>query len=235
MTLQNRVIVALVQVLDGDGKKGEAMSTALAIASVTAVLKHMLGNTLVQQPTVTSMGDLIVTALPPDRVLGGTEERTQLNLYLYRLTPNSSWRRGEVFASRKTSQENPPLALDLHYLLTAYGERDFQAEILLGHAVQFLYETPVLTQETICSILASLSQGNGSGPGLATLAASTLADQLEQITIRPEFLSLEELSKLWSSLQGRSRLSMTYEVSVVLIEDRHRATTTENIPQVMVL
>jgi hypothetical protein len=211
------------------------MSTALAIASVTAVLKHMLGNTLLQQPTVTGMGDLTVTALPPDRVLTSTEERTQLNLYLYRLTPNSSWRRGAVFASHKASQENPPLALDLHYLLTAYGERDFQAEVLLGHAVQFLYETPVLTRETIRSILASLSQGNGSGPALTALAASTLADQLEQITIRPEFLSLEDLSKLWSSLQARSRLSMTYEVSVVLIEDRHRTTTTEDIPQVMIL
>lgn len=210
------------------------MSTALAIASVTAVLKHMLGNTLVQQPTVTGMGDLSVTALPPDRVLTGTDERTQLNLYLYRLTPNSSWRRGEVFASHKTSQEKPPLALDLHYLLTAYGERDFQAEVLLGHAFQFLYETPVLTQETIRSVLASLSQGNGSGPGLTALAASTLADQLEQITIRPEFLSLEDLSKLWSSLQTRSRLSMTYEVSVVLIEDRH-PTATEDIPQAIIL
>lgn len=210
------------------------MSSALAIASVTAVLKHMLGNALVQQAAVTGMGDVIVSALPPDRVLSGSEERTQLNLYLYRLAANSGWRRGDLFAAPEAPRENLPLALDLHYLLTAYGERDLQAEMLLGSAIQFLYETPILEREAIRSVLASLSAGNGSGHGQTVLATSPLGDQLEEITIRPEFLGLEELSKLWSSLQTRSRLSMTYEVSVVLIEDRRRAVTGDVSP-VMVL
>src|SRR5207248_492009 len=116
--------------------------------------------------------------------------------------------------------ENPPLALDLHYLLTAYAERDFQAEILLGHAVQLLHETPILAQETIRTALASVSSSKAAGAALAMLSASTLADQVEQIKISPEFLGMEEMSKLWSGLQTRSRLSVTYQVSMVLIEDR---------------
>jgi hypothetical protein len=196
------------------------MSSALAIASVTAILKNLLGNALVQQSATTSIGDVIITALPPDRISTGTDERTQLNLHLYRLSPNTSWRRTGGSAVQKEQHDTLPLALDLHYLLTAYGERDFQAEILLGHAIQCLYETPVLTQEAIRSSLASASSGNGSNTALTGLPASALTEQLEQVKISPEFLSMEEMSKLWSSLQTRARLSVTYQVSVILIENR---------------
>lgn len=196
------------------------MSSALAIASMTAVLKNLLGNTLIQQSAATSMGDVIITALPPDRIPTGAEERTQLNLHLYRLSPNSGWRRTGDSAAQKEQHDTLPLALDLHYLLTAYGERDFQAEVLLGHAIQCLYETPILTGETIRSALASMSTSNGSSTALTALPASAMIEQLEQIKISPEFLSMEEMSKLWSSLQTRARLSVTYQVSVILIENR---------------
>lgn len=219
------------------------MSSALAIASVTAILKHLLGNVLVQQPALTGMGDVTVSALPPDRVLAnGTEERNQLNLYLYRLTPNSAWRHGGTLSSVRTSgqaqaaqQENLPLALDLHYLLTAYGERDLQAEILLGYAMQFFYETPLLTRETIRATLTSLGAGNGHNAGVTALASSTLGEQVEQISMRPEFLNTEEMSRLWSGFQTRARLSATYEVSVVLIEGRRFIeSTAQEIPQVVI-
>jgi hypothetical protein len=206
-------------------RKGEAMSSALAIASITAVLKNLLGNALIQQSAATSIGDVTITALPPDRIPTGAEERTQLNLHLYRLTPNSGWRRTGDSAAQKEQHDTLPLALDLHYLLTAYGERDFQAEVLLGHAIQCLYETPILTGETIRSALASMSTSNGSSAALTALPASALSEQLEQIKISPEFLSMEEMSKLWSSLQTRARLSVTYQVSVILIENRSASET----------
>ncbi len=196
------------------------MSSALAIASVTAVLKNLLGNALMQQSAAANIGDMTITALPPDRIPTGAEERTQLNLHLYRLTPNSGWRRAGAFSSQKVQQNKLPLALDLHYLLTAYGERDFQAELVLGYAMQCLYETPILTRETIRSALGSTSPSNGGSAPLTALSASALADQVEQINISPEFLGLEEMSKLWSSLQTRARLSVTYQVSAILIEDR---------------
>src|SRR5947207_515280 len=106
------------------------MSSALAIAGVTTVLKHLLGNALISQAAAASLGDVTITALPPDRVSTGPEERTQLNLYLHRLTPDSSWRHGSMFTSQKEGHDNLPLALELHYLLTAYGEREMQAEVL---------------------------------------------------------------------------------------------------------
>src|SRR6185503_12114303 len=103
-----------------------------------------------------------------------------------------------------------PLSLELHYLLTAYGSQDYQTEILLGHALQLLHESPVLERERIRTSLASLSHTRDRRvipPAQAALAASNLADQVERITITPEFLSIDEMSKLWSALQAKYRPS----------------------------
>ena len=48
-------------------------------------------------------------------------------------------------ASGRLRLTNAPLALDLHYLLSAYSGGDLHAEILLGYAMQLLHEMPVLT------------------------------------------------------------------------------------------
>src|SRR5438067_457520 len=104
------------------------MSSALAIAAVTAVLKNLLDNRLIEQGVAATLGDVTVSAQPPDRISVGADEKSQLNLFLYRLTPNTGWRKTD---SRNGNGHGPSLALDLHYLLTAYGEQDLQAEILL--------------------------------------------------------------------------------------------------------
>lgn len=196
------------------------MSSALAIASVTAVLKNLLNNELISRLADMAMGDVSVTSLPPDRVPTGLEEHAQLNLFLYRVTPNTCWRRTSASNAEETQRANPPLALDLHYLLTAYGERDAEAEIILGHALQLLHATPILTQEIMRSALDAISASSDKGnlPGLAALSISSLADQVEPIKLSPEFLGMEEMARLWSALQTRLRLSLTYQASLVLID-----------------
>jgi hypothetical protein len=109
----------------------------------------------------------------------------------------------------------------LHYLLTAYGAQDYQTEILLGHALQVLHESPVLERERIRSSLSALSHTRDRRvipAPQAALAKSDLADQVDNITITPEFLSTEEISKLWSALQAKYRPSATYKVSAVFID-----------------
>jgi hypothetical protein len=205
------------------------MSSALAIAAVSAVLKNLLDNALISQAISASIGDVTITALPPDRIAAGSDERAQLNLYLYRLSPNSARRRVHTSVTPGEQHTGVALALDLHYLLTAYGERDFQAEMLLGYAAQCLQATPVLSREIISAALASFEAGNASSGTQAALASSNLAQQVEDIKITPEFLSLEDTSKLWSSLQARARLSITYLVSVVLIEEHLMALSTPTL------
>jgi hypothetical protein len=194
------------------------MSSALAIAGVSAVLTDLLNNGVIDH----NLGAVKVSAKPPDRVIppGGTDV-SQLNLFLYHVAPNPGWR-NTALPSRDghgARVSNPPLALDLFYLLTAYGEKDFQAEVLLGYAMQMFHETPVLTRDAIRTALAGPSPVDGTIlPSL--LDAADLAEQVEQIKIIPQSMSTEEMSKLWTALQTSYRPTAAYQISVVLIESK---------------
>jgi len=201
------------------------MSTALAIASVTHVLKDLLNNGLIDHDVTGSIGGNVnVTALPPDRIDVSSNQESQLNLFMYRVTPNLGWR-NEGMPSRDQRGErlsNPPLALDLHYLLTSYGADELHSEILLGYGVQLLHETPVLTRDAIRRALAPplLMPAGGLPPELRALSTSELAEQIELIKIIPESLNTEEISKLWAAFQAKYRPTSAYQATVVLIESQ---------------
>jgi hypothetical protein len=214
------------------------MSNTLAIAAVTAMLKDILENRLAHHVAAVSIGDLLVTALPPDRISVGSDERPQLNVFLYQVSQNrnADWieseRLEERTYERKTkvgyTDRQMPLALDLHYLITAYGAKDFQAELLLGYAMQVLYDIPLITREMIYTALrhaAAMTTFGALSQVLATLSLDELADQIGAIKLCPEFFSMEETSKLWSSLQTHYRPSAGYQASMVLL---NRATAEKN-------
>jgi hypothetical protein len=192
------------------------MTTALALASVTALLKDLLENGLASGDITSQIGgDATVSALPPDRIASGADERAQLNLFLYHVTPRTAMRTSERRADVRA------LVLELHYLISAYGAQDLQTEILLGHALQLLNATPVLDRKAIRDTLKALSHSRDKRvvpPPLASLARSDLSERVDQLKIEPEFLSGEESSKLWSALQAKYRPSATYKVSAVLID-----------------
>jgi hypothetical protein len=205
------------------------MSTALAIASVTVVLKDLLNNGLIDHNVSASVGEVMVSALPPDRIDAlDTENKSRLNLFMYQVTPNAGWRNIGLPSrdGRGERLSNPPLALDLHYMLTAYGLEEFHSEILLGYGMQLLHETPVLTRAAIRTALAPPTPvvgGSGLPPEMQALSTSELAEQIEQIKIIQQSMSTEELSKLWPAFQAKYRPTAAYQASVVLIES-HRST-----------
>lgn len=193
------------------------MSSPLAIAAVSAVLRSFLQNSVIQHDLATVLGgNVTVSAEPPDRIKIDAAQPDRLNLFLFQATENSGWRNlGQpTRATNGDRISNPPLALNLHYLLTAYGSGDFHAEVLLGHAMFVLHEMPVLTRDAIRAAIpvpppATLPNG---------LIAANLADQIEQIKIAPRTMSVEEISKIWSALHSQYRPTAVYEASVVLIE-----------------
>jgi Pvc16 N-terminal domain len=199
------------------------MSSPLAIAAVTAALKDLLNDGLLNHD-LSQIGSFSVTSTPPDRITTGETEPNQLNLFLYQVTANPGWRNVQL-PSRDgdgSPLRSTPLALDLHYLLSAYGAQDLNAEILLGYAMQLLHETPMLSRAQLRTVLGGVSPVDGSilpGP-FGTLSALDLADQVELVKITPVFLTAEELSKMWTAMQARYRPTMAYMVSVVLIEAR---------------
>lgn len=197
------------------------MSSPLAIAAVTAALKDLLNDGLLNHD-LSAIGSFSVTASPPDRVVTGQNEPNQLNLFLYQVTPNLGWRNVGL-PSRDgvgVRLSAPPLALDLHYLLTAYGAQDLNAEVLLGYSMHLLHETPVLTRDQLRTVLGAPSPVGGAilPAPFGNLSAVDLADQIELIKITPVFLSTEDLSKMWTAMQARYRPTMAYMASVVLIQ-----------------
>jgi uncharacterized protein DUF4255 len=191
------------------------MGSALALASVTAVLKDLLENGLARENVTAEIGgDTPVSALSPDRITSGADEKAQLNLFLYLVTPSSA-------LGQRSEGNSRPLALRLHYLLTAYGAQDFQAEILLGHAMNLLHATPVVDRDRIRKTITAMSRSTKERvvpPALAALASSDLADRVARIEISPEFLGTEEMTKLWSAIQAKYRPSAAYRVSTVMID-----------------
>lgn len=204
------------------------MSSPLAIAGVSAVLRDLLNNGLVDNDITGALGgNVTVTVSPPDAIrINDPNARTQLNIFLYQVAPNAAWRNAGLPGrdDRGARVGNPPLALDLHYLITAYGREDLHAEILLGYAMHLLHETPVMDRDAIRTALSGGAVGNNVlPPAFQNLDATDLADQVEQLRISPLALNTEEMSKLWAAMQAHYRPTAAYQVSAVLIEARRPA------------
>jgi Pvc16 N-terminal domain len=194
------------------------MSSALAIAGTSAVLYQMLNSVFAS----TGFGSVTITALAPDLVQSSQNSAPtlQVNLFLHQVTPNAGWRNVDlpsVSADGKSRLRNQPLALDLHYLLTAYGKENFEAEALLGFAVQALHQTPILARSDIQAALnPPPSAGNSNLNGSLDLAG--LADQVEMMKVTPATLGREEMAWLWTALKADYRPTFPFQVTVVLIQ-----------------
>ncbi|MBH8576667.1 DUF4255 domain-containing protein [Nostocaceae cyanobacterium CENA369] len=203
------------------------MSNGLAIAAMTAVFKNLLEDGLVQNAALSSMGNILVTTLPPDRISIGVDDQPQLNLFLYQVSQNRNADMGERDryqpAYHQASTEESailPLALNLHYVLTAYGNKDFQTEMLLGYVMQLMHQTPVLSNAAIRAALNHVATINRSGllaQAIESTSVEALTEQLDQVKIVPNLFDTEQMSRLWSLLQGSYRPSIAYEVSMVFI------------------
>ena len=171
------------------------MSTPEAIATVTAVLQHML--------VQASPGADITTSPPGSARNNGNGN--QLNLFLYATHINTAFSNAPPPSQVRPGESGtPPLALVLKYLITAYGanDDDIAGQGLMGQAMRLFHDHPVLGQVDI----------EGIAPD------SDLQHQIERLRITPDPLSLDDLTKLWNSFQTEYRLSAGYEVSVVLID-----------------
>jgi hypothetical protein len=207
------------------------MSSALAISGVSAVLQYFLNNVYINSP-LAALGTIKISAVAPDVVQStfgkGASSALQVNVFLHQVTPNPAWRNvglASLAPDGSTPLKNPPLALDLHYLLTAYAGADTEAEALLGYAVLMLHENPVLPRSQIRTALQNLSLAFPDNPLSVPLQASGLANQIETIKITPSTLGREELAWIWTALKADYRPTYPFQVSVVLIENQLPSTS----------
>ncbi|HEX9200065.1 MAG TPA: DUF4255 domain-containing protein [Acidobacteriaceae bacterium] len=199
------------------------MSNELAISGVTSVLQFYLGNVYSNLTTFFG-GTVSVTSQAPDLVQsslgGGATPENQVNLFMHQVTHNTGWRNADLPSLGADGQKrlkSPPLALDLHYLLTAYGSADWQAEALLGYALMMLHENPVMTRDDIRHAFTALPAQYPTNPLSTAIGTSELADQIEMIKILPSPLGREEMAWLWTALKADYRPTYPFQVSVVLM------------------
>lgn len=171
------------------------MSESTAIGMVGESLKNMLEDEMVLTPNVR------VTLLAPDESGGGNR---RLNLFLYKISENPHLRNADWQVSRNdpTRLTPPPLSLNLFYLMTAYVPNDQDtgnttAHEVLGDGMRVLNEFPIVPEEHL---------------------VAGLLDAREQIKIMPCHFDLDEISKVWSTFSAPFRLSVSYEISVVQID-----------------
>lgn len=193
--------------------------SALAIAGVTAVLKNLTQNFFTNPTLTTALGATpSVTAVAPDRAADLHDSADAVNWFMYRTALNSGL--SNAFLPTRDSQggrtQQAPLALDLHYLLSAYGNGDMHAEILLGHVVQLFHENPILNR---AAITAALAVAVGSdGPIITMLNSANMPDRLDHLKLSIQHPDEEELAQLWGALNTHYRPSVFVQVSFVLIE-----------------
>ncbi len=189
------------------------MSNPFAIAAATRTLRNLLNEIITSdfsmlpndtRPTT----QILVTTRPLDKVRDGSENRNHINLFLYHTAPSAAWRNQDLpNRTRPGETALPPLALDLYYLVTTYGQdnNELISHVLLGMVMSIFHDHMLLSRAEI----------------EIALAASDLHEQVERVRITPQAISLEDISKLWSGFQQFDyRLSAAYQVSVVLIDSK---------------
>ncbi|MEU5977668.1 DUF4255 domain-containing protein [Streptomyces sp. NPDC047315] len=182
------------------------MSNALAVATVTQALALLIESNLGPEMDIAVK---VETRKPP------TEPPVEptVNVFLYQVTPNASMRHSDLptRASDGTLLKRPAAPLDLHYLISAYGEEaELVGQRLIGCVVRTLHEIPVLPKEII-ELAAARPH----------LAGSDLADSPQRVRFTQTQLDIDETSKLWGMLHHTPyTMSVAYQASLVLIDGR---------------
>lgn len=188
------------------------MSNHLAIATVTATLGdivHKAAENALSSTVALHFGRPIAPS-------SGSTER-KVHVYLYQVTPNAALRNNDLPTrdSEGRVTRRPQAALDLHYLLSFYGDdKTLESDRMAGAVARDLHSRPVLNAQAIGDAVVSRPE----------LAGSDLAAAFEQVKFAPAQLSLDELSKLWSVMvQTPHVLSVAYQGTVVLLDAEESA------------
>ncbi len=177
---------------------------------------------LYSQLVRTSSG-AVVTLLPPGDSL---PEVSGVNLYLYRVIESPYTRNQPWPGDRITAPSNqPPLGLQLFYLLTPLGAVPSEATVnegddahtMLGIAMSTLYANPILNQVHLPALPASGTLNATPGFDADSAFPVDILNSYEQVKATLLPTSVDELSKIWATINQPYRLSVAYEISLVEI------------------
>jgi hypothetical protein len=193
------------------------MSNTLGVATVTEALRQLIAQSLA--PDIPFAVDVAARKPPTDPPTDPT-----ITIFLYQVTPNASLRNSDAptRAADGTVLTRPAAPLDLHYLISFYGEEaELIPQRLLGCVVRTLHENPVLPQ---AMIEAAAQQ--------PYLQGSDLAASPQRVRFTPTALDIDDTSKLWGMLyqnQTPYALSLVYQGIAVFVDGRSEPVTVKPV------
>jgi Pvc16 N-terminal domain len=176
------------------------------ICDVSATLLQLLKGTL---------GVANVALAPPRNAT------TLLTLFLYKVRENPHLRNDArrslpVDVDGKLVEQEPPLMVDLYYLLTAHHATDqLEAHRALSRAMRVFYDNAILRGSVI----------------QATKDRGLTSDATLRITLDP--ISMEDMTRIWSAFPDTQyEISVTYLVTPVPIESSRILGTAPVVDQI---
>ena len=151
-----------------------------------------------------------ITLMPPDvQPTTATGQRRQ-SLPVSRNRERVPQEPGDPWRRSPGTYGHPPLSLNLHYLMTAYGptdatdDPDLATQEILGDAMRVLQDFAIVTRDS---------------PYLDP----ALQNEFERVKVNLQPASLEEFAKIWTAIpQANFRCSVAYNVSVIQIESQQQ-------------
>ena len=168
------------------------MSDYTVIWAIGKTLESLLKKSLEND-----FGDQVGIAFESPKEIKDDQNR-KISIFLYQILENPHLKNEPLQRVDDIKLETPPLAIDLFYLFTVYGQNREDEMKLFGKVLQTFYDHSILTG----SILQQ--------PPLETG---------EEIKLLLNPLSLDDLTKLWNTFQDVPfKLSVSYMVTPVRID-----------------
>lgn len=125
-----------------------------------------------------------------------------LSLYLYNVKESGDNRKTQMISRGTGEIQYPPMAIDLHYMLTVQSPAELQSRALdehriLGRAIQVLYDNSVLRGSSVLG---------------------TLAEREEEVRIVMDNITGDGMLNMWNFADTPYRLSVSYLVGPVMID-----------------
>ncbi len=152
-------------------------------------------------------GEAVTLKSPNDLVT-----KNLLSLFLYHIVENPYMKNKPMERSGPDELEYTPLSINCYYLLTphkAEGDSIESRDIhtILGRAMQVFYDNSILEGAALRDLLLDTH-----------MDYEEYYDTIGQVRIILNNLSLDDLTKIWNSLETSLMLSVSYEVRVILIK-----------------
>ena len=164
------------------------MSDFAAIRAISESLRVLI------ESQITLAGVTVSEQSPKQMVEAGTNG---ISVWLYRVTRNEFILNNPPARPAPNQVSKKPFPVNLHYLISFFMQDVRDEQLLLGRIVQLFNDLPLLRGSDLIG---------------------SLAGEDCEFRIHFETLTLEELTRVWNSLQEPYRTSVSYLIEIIQIK-----------------